>query len=429
VSSRGVTVAGSAKDALAEVSSRNAPSAARAQVIRSAIGRSAQTLTRSLAAASLATKFDGFFAHAPKHLAQPEFIVDPPQACSHNPAFVERRCGMDVIPKDNVAVLNVCAKYLARDDRRVSDAWRFPIVDAYSDGTNFTDSYAYNDVTFVYGLPGMPAALSVGVVGTFANLYDPLPLRVIADTPFWTVSVKVPKGEVHTYKFIVDGVPTLDPINPQRATLENGREWSRFFTQLASQPISFERWELKVLDRLTCHILPFRTEAGENFLRRFYFDHDRATRETQYAHAYRLDQPVGVVNFIDKVVAREESQYLIDYKLCLRQIDRVLRQRNPYVEPGDQPAEAFVDLYDQMWQGTVRGWDYSQYGNPKFFVQLLRRHTMTGAFSHPKYGGNGAAAGWAYLEERFRDPKSNDSLFNWRRITEQPLGTDPVYRG
>ena len=336
---------------------------------------------------------------------------------------------MQLLQKDDVAILNVCAKYLARDDDRVSEAWRFPIIDSYSDGADPAGSYAFNEVTFVYGLARLRPPVAVALVGSCANLYEAIPLRHLADTPFWAVTAVVPKGEVHTYKFIVDGVPTLDPINPQRTTLDNGREWSRFFTQLCSQPVSFERWELKVLERLTNHILPFRTEAGQNFLDRFYYAADRASKTSQYAHAYRLDQPVGVVNYIDKLLAREESQHLIDYKLCLRQIDRVLRRRNPFIEPGDMAREMFVDLYDEMWRGAVDGWDYDLYQNPKYFLQLLRRHTFTGAFSHPKYGGNAAAAGWAYLEERFRDSSSGQSFFNWRRVTEQPLGTDPVYRG
>jgi hypothetical protein len=288
-------------------------------------------------------------------------------------------------------------------------------------------SYAFNEVTFVYGLPWTPSPSAVSLIGTFAPLYEAIPLRQIADSPYFTVTLKIPKGEVHTYKFLVDGEGVPDPINPQRVRLDNGREWSRFFTQLCSQPLSFERWELALLDRLTLHILPFRTEAGENFLQRFYFSADRQSKETQYAHAYRLDQPVGVVNFIDKLLAREEAHHLTDYKVCLRLIDRLLRRRNPYIEPSEMSRETFIELYDQLWSGSVAGWSYEEYGNPKFFVQLLRRHTFTGAFSHPKYGGNVGAAGWAYLEERFRS--NSNSLFDWRRVTEQPLGTDQFYRG
>jgi hypothetical protein len=91
--------------------------------------------------------------------------------------------------------------------------------------------------------------------------------------------------------------------------------------------------------------------------------------------------------------------------------------------------EMYVQLYDELWTGTVDGWDYGAYANPKFFLQLLRRHTFTGAFAHPKYGGNVGAAGWAYLEERFRNPTTGTSVFDWRRITEAPLGSDVLYRG
>lgn len=351
---------------------------------------------------------------------------------------------MELIEKDDVNILNVCAKYLARTDEsarhnfgqfapgdpraRVCEAWRFPIVDSYSDGADQRASYAFNEVTFVQGLPWTVPATTVGLIGTFANLHEQIPMRRVAGTPYFTQTVKVPKGQVHTYKFIVDGVATTDPINPQRVTLENGREWSRFFTELCSEPVTFERWELAILDRLTAHILPFRTEAGENFLERFYFSADKAAKETQYAHAYRLDQPVGVVNFIDKLLAREESHYLADYRLCLREVDRVLRARNPVAEPWEMPRDRYVELYDEMWSGSVPGWNYARYDNPRHFMQLLRRHTFTGAFSHPKYGGNVGAAGWAYLEERLREP-GGDTAFDWRRITEQPLGSDPVYRG
>ena len=351
---------------------------------------------------------------------------------------------MEIIDKDDVSVLNACAKYLARADdgprhnfgqyadgdprARICEAWRFPIVDSYYDGRDQETSYAFNEVTFVHGLPWLEPAREVGLVGSFGGLHTPVPLRRIPDTPFFTRTLKIPKGQVHTYKFIVDGAATPDAINPQRVTLDNGREWSRFFTQLCSQPVSFERWELSLLDRLTAHILPFRTEEGENFLERFYFNADRQAKQTQYAHAYRLDQPVGVVNFIDKLLAREESHYLLDYKLCLGEIDRVLRTRNPVVEPWKQSREAFVELYDQLWAGSVPGWNHGSYGDPRHFLQLLRRHTFTGAFSHPKYGGNAGAAGWSYLEERCLT-EDGETAFDWRRITEPPLGRDPVYRG
>lgn len=350
-----------------------------------------------------------------------------------------------VLEKEDEYVLNHCTKFLARDNTdarhnfgqfgadnprsRICESWRFPIVDAYSDGVNFEAAYAFNEVTFVYARPRELPSQQVALVGTFANLYEPAPLRPITNTPFCTVTLVVPKGEVHTYKFIVDGQAMLDPINPQQVTLENGKTWSRFFTHLCSQPISFDRSELAILKRLTDHILPFQTEDGQNFLNRYYNYLDRQAKATQYVHAYRFDQSVGVVNFIDKLLAKEESHNLDDYKTCLMLIDRVLRQRNRFVEPGEMSKEMYAQLYEEMWSNNVPGWDYGRYGSPKYFLQLLRRHTFIGAFSHPKYGGNAGAAGWAYLEQRFRDSETQQTFFDWRRITEKPLGESPDYRG
>jgi hypothetical protein len=123
-------------------------------------------------------------------------------------------------------------------------------------------------------------------------------------------------------------------------------------------------------------------------------------------------------------------------------IDRLLRQRNPYEEPGRIATSFYAELYDQL-AGTapIPGWDYSRYGNPRFFLQLLRRHTYTGAFSHPKYGGNAGAAGWAYLAANLRDPQSGSlpvqtadagpspSYFDWAHGLERPLGRNPEYHG
>jgi len=36
----------------------------------------------------------------------------------------------------------------------------------------------------------------------------------------------------------------------------------------------------------------------------------------------------------------------------------------------------------------VNGWDTADYGSPRYVLDLLRRHSFTGAFCHPKYGGN-----------------------------------------
>lgn len=353
-----------------------------------------------------------------------------------------------IIDKRDEYILGHCTKYLARDNTdfrhnlgqyadndprgRICEAWRFPIIDSYGDETNIEDPYAANQVTFVYEVDPSAPPQSVAVIGTFGNLYEPTPLSPVTfqgePTKYYAVTAIIGKGEVHSYKFLVDGQIVLDPINPQRTTLDNGQEWSRFFTELCTDPLSLEGWESSLLNRITTHILPFRTHEGERFLKDYYFGLDRQARETQYPHAYRFDESVGELNFIDKLLAREEHHHLQDYKICLEQIDRILRRRNPYTEPCDQSGEMFVQLYNEMASDKVDGWDYGKYQSPRFFLQMLRRHTYTGAFSHPRYGGNAGASGWAYLSERYKDT-AGKTLFAWREVMELPFGTSEDYHG
>jgi hypothetical protein len=94
--------------------------------------------------------------------------------------------------------------------------------------------------------------------------------------------------------------------------------------------------------------------------------------------------------------------------------------------------ELYVQLYDQMAANNVPGWDRSRYQDPQYFLYLLRRHAVTGAFSHPHYGGNTGASGWAFLAERYpltvqENGGSPNTLFAWRRAVEAPLGTNPDY--
>jgi hypothetical protein len=105
-----------------------------------------------------------------------------------------------------------------------------------------------------------------------------------------------------------------------------------------------ERWELDLLYRLSAEILPFQTADSTNFLARFYDYLDRTNRENLYANIYRLDDSVGEVNFIDNILAREERHRLVDYKICLRIIDRVLRQRSIYRALADEPRSLLRSL-------------------------------------------------------------------------------------
>ena len=69
-----------------------------------------------------------------------------------------------------------------------------------------------------------------------------------------------------------------------------------------------------------------------------------------------------------------------------------------------------------------------RYGSPRFFLSLLRRHVYTGAFCHPKYGGNSGAAGWAYLAEHYLG-KDGATLFAWRGNCDMPFGLSEDYNG
>ncbi|RFU49371.1 gluconate 2-dehydrogenase subunit 3 family protein [Paraburkholderia sp. DHOC27] len=343
---------------------------------------------------------------------------------------------MQADPLDHTHVLNFTAKYLSRGSTSsgFSEAWRFPIIES----TRLTDvtaaQHALNQVTFVWRAADRDDERHVTVVGNFDNLWDSTLLEpVMFDkrrTFYRAATVRVPSGRSYLYKFMVDGQPVLDPINPQRVLLDTGAQWSRFFTNYCAVPVSLEGWEISILARLTNEILPFTEGAAQKFMDNYYYNADNATRQS----AYRLEQPVGAVNFIDNILAREEHHRLVDYKICLAQIDAVLRKRYPSLAPSQVGSDGYQQLYAQMSAGIVPDWDTSAYQNPRFFLQLLRRHTFCGAFSHPKYGGNVGGAGWAYLEDTFRDQAKPDgtrgeNCFHWREAIERPLGDNLEYFG
>ena len=354
----------------------------------------------------------------------------------------------ETLPVNHQYVLNHCTQRISRSNPEarhnynnqfpsgdprssLSEPWRYPIIDSYAslsqpkteDEKN--RDFGMNRVTFLTHHPPDALPASVALVGSFHPLYETIPLEPIPfmdePTGYHACMVKLPKGEVHTYRFIINGSLTNDPINPQTRTLQNGETWSLFFTDGATELVTFQPWQARLLDRLTDHILPFRTSEGELFLEYYYNYLDRDTKDSRFPYAYRFDQSVGVVNFIDKLLSKQERHHLISYTICLRIIDRLLRQRNPFVEPADVSKEMYAELYDQMFANNVPGWPLNEYDNPSFFLELLRRHSYTGAFSHPKYGGNAGAAGWDFLAGR--------APFNWRQAIETPLGRNKDYHG
>lgn len=333
------------------------------------------------------------------------------------------------LPPDDEHVIDLCAKHLARTDgssrhshkgylgtdrrARFSEGWRFPLVES-------SDLTGANHVTFVWRREmDAPSPGSVTLTGTFAPLYQRITLRQVPDSLYWYVRLRLPTRECHRYLFNVDNVWERDPVNPQEEDDPAGNTWSRFFTEGATKPLVLQEHERALLARFVRHILPFRTGAADEFL--------RAPGNPLPKHVHLLDQSVGVVNFIDKVLAREEAHNRIDYQICLREIERLLRLRDPFAEPRLTSKSVFAQLYEEM-KGVVPGWNTSVYGNPSHFLRMVRRHAFLGAFAHPKYGGNAMAIGWRFLAERFRDP-SGAGVFAWEKAIEAPLGSSADYLG
>jgi hypothetical protein len=104
-----------------------------------------------------------------------------------------------LVTRDDIYVLNYSTKYLARDNSdarhnygqyasgdpraRIAEAWRFPIVDSYYDGHDYVASYAFNCATFIYA-DDSRSIKDVAVIGTFADLHTPIPLRPVDGTKY-----------------------------------------------------------------------------------------------------------------------------------------------------------------------------------------------------------------------------------------------------
>jgi hypothetical protein len=340
------------------------------------------------------------------------------------------------LPPDDDHLFDLCAKHFGRaagaarhnyfgmlPPGEISEAWRFPVVETH--GTDDEGQAGrWNEVTFVFfGPPEEAGPIDIRMRGTFAPLYEQFPLDRVGSSRYFAAAFRLPVGQTFLYRFRAGGAEFLDPVNPQVATGDDGRQWSRFFTEACFEAVTFERWERVILDRLTRHILPFNTFEAREFLSRLSDSH-----RASHPYLHRFDLSVGVVNFLDKLLAREERHQLSAYKTCLSICNDILRARNPYLEPRDMPETMFVELYAQMQSGVVPGWDYGRYGNPAYFLQMLRRHTISGAFSHPRYGGNAGGAAWDYLSDKYRG-EDRRTLFDWQRAIEAPLGTSTEYRG
>jgi Gluconate 2-dehydrogenase subunit 3 len=352
-----------------------------------------------------------------------------------------------VANQNNEQILNFCTKYLVRGAKffteniapnaqnltTISEAWRFPLILSAKDPNGVTGTI--NKVILIWQRRTDAPIQQIEVIGSFAPLYQAIPLTpVLSDgqeTGFYACTLLVPVGKCYFYKFRVNGQEALDDINPQRKLFSHGKEWSCFFTDYFTATEVFETWEVNLLYRLANQIVPFKSEEAQNFINRYYLS--LAKSDQLAMPIYKLDDSVGEVNFITNILAREERHHLQDYKICIAVIDQLLRKRNPFVDSWAVSENLINTLYDEMATGQVPDWDYNRYANPTYFLGLIRRHTLTGAFSHPKYGGNVGGAGWNYLQQKYviKDEAAQiiGSYFNWQHAMEAPLGTNQDYKG
>jgi Gluconate 2-dehydrogenase subunit 3 len=349
--------------------------------------------------------------------------------------------------RNDEQILNYCTKHLARGVKlfsedvssdsfnlsTISENWRFPIVEPALDDNGGTGTV--NRVTLVWMAKSSDTINSVRAIGSFVPWYESIELTPVkfedGNTNFYACQLMLPVGKSYYYKFIINGIKFTDPINPQIKILSNGKQWSFFFTDFYNASEEFEAWEISLLYRLANQIVPFRTKEAQNFINRFYLSLTKP--EKHVMPIYKLDDSVGEVNFITNILVKEERHHLSDYKICLSIIDQLLRKRNPTVDSWTVSEELINELYDEMATGNVPDWDYAIYNNPRYFLSLIRRHTLTGAFSHPRYGGNIGGVGWKYLQEKF-DIKNDTAqvtgnYFNWQLSMEKPIGNNEDYKG
>lgn len=346
-----------------------------------------------------------------------------------------------IVPKEVDYLFNHCTKYLARmnndarhsfsgltvtDQRgRISESWRFPIVD--SDDSGVSDASEFNHVTFVFCQPESKSRQSIFLLTPCLDLFNPAPLQQAGDSIYFTLTLRIPKGWRDRYRFIVDGRASLDPINPQTMTTPQGEAWSSFWTWAYNEPINLDRWALALVERMTRALLPFQGRETRNLV-------ERGLNDGNVQHFFRMDVSAGVANYIDNILAREERHHLQAYLTCLPFIDRVLRKRYPAIEPGAVDDLGFKAMFDEMKNASAAlfadGWDVNVYKDPGYFLYILRRHAWTGAFSHPKYGGNPGGLGWSFLTDTYRTTANAAvTAYDWMRTIEPPLGSSTEYLG
>ncbi|NRA66115.1 MAG: gluconate 2-dehydrogenase subunit 3 family protein [Pseudobacteriovorax sp.] len=267
---------------------------------------------------------------------------------------------------------------------QIATGWSLPLI-----GKGYIEKpIDRNTVTFIFKANGDASEVYLSGSPTDDQPIQMHQLNYLGATkPYYYVSLNIPFGQIHRYKFIVNGTSIVDPNSYIRKRV-NGFEWSVFYTDAYQGLVTLNEAEAIFLDSIVSAICPFQlANTNVNF---------------------------GQTNYIDKILSRQEHHHLINYKICLPMMHQALSQQTVSVE-------LIADYLKAMESGEPNHWDYQRYNSPKHFLNLLRRHSVEGSFSHPKYGGNRDFAGWRYLEQQYG--------FDWKRFTEQPFGTERNYFG
>ena len=102
-----------------------------------------------------------------------------------------------------------------------------------------------------------------------------------------------------------------------------------------------------------------------------------------------------VVKYIYQVLISAYSHLQIPYKRGIAEVNRFSKKIF---------GRKFISLQEEkqnyilrkMEKGEISNWDIS-YISSKDFFDILRKHTLEGFFSDPKYGGNKDKIGWKFL--------------------------------
>src|SRR5687768_9061539 len=115
---------------------------------------------------------------------------------------------MEVVTKTADYLYNHIAKSCSRDvyDARhdygdfkrsevqsnVPDPWRIPVIDTHRQ-PGLDNNYYFNDVTFIYPFDFNNPPQAISLVGTFHKLYEPIHLKRLENSRYYTVTCVVPK--------------------------------------------------------------------------------------------------------------------------------------------------------------------------------------------------------------------------------------------